>query len=101
MRLIDADNVLPRIDFHHRREPLEPYSLTDYEKGINWGLDVAMEIVFNAPTAEKRGRWIDCHIVNSGFSKCDQCGAEYDWDDNCMENWQYCPECGAKMEESE
>lgn len=100
MRLIDADEVLSKIDKHHRSEPTEPYRLNDYDKGVNWGLDIATDIVFSALTVEKRGRWIPWDGVEVTY-KCSICGA--DWD--CLEGtpmdneMYYCPNCGARMGE--
>lgn len=42
--LITRENLLRRIAFIYRRVE-EPYQLTDYEKGVNHGLDMATEII--------------------------------------------------------
>lgn len=45
-------------------------------------------------TAEKKGKWIDY----CGGVKCDQCGFECD-DTYYLGEANFCPNCGAKMEE--
>ena len=42
------------------------------------------------------GHWINYNTPC--FSECSECSHPFDWADNCMEDWQYCPNCGAKME---
>lgn len=93
MRLIDADEVLSKIDKHHRSEPTEPYSLNDYDKGVNWGLDIATDIVFSAPTVEKRGRWVEASTDGAVF--CSECGTE--WLSEAARYYNFCPICGARM----
>lgn len=47
-------------------------------------------------TTERRGKWIDyCAGV-----ECDQCGFECG-DTYCLGEANFCPNCGARMEESE
>lgn len=47
------------------------------------------------PTVEpKRGKWIDY----CGDLKCDQCGCEADLF-GIRGEWNYCPNCGARMED--
>ena len=54
---------------------------TAYERGI-------------AEAHPKKGKWIDY----CGDLKCDQCGCEADLF-GIRGEWNYCPNCGAKMEE--
>ena len=46
--------------------------------------------------AEKKGKWIDY----CGGVKCDQCGFECD-DTYYLGEANFCPNCGARMEESD
>lgn len=61
------------------------------EKNIAWSM--ALDKIRQLPTAEKRGKWIDY----CGDLKCDQCGCEADLF-GIRGEWNYCPNCGAKME---
>ena len=49
--------------------------------------DVFM-LIQNAPSAEKRGKWL------CGYCSC--CGERTVWDET-----DYCPNCGARMEEGD
>ena len=66
-----------------------------------------VEILSNLPSAEKRGRWIECdHEVWGGYTsayRCSECGKGYHTVHRgfTTERWNYCPNCGAKMEEKE
>lgn len=52
------------------------------------------QAVKRLPTAEKMGKWIDY----CGGVKCDQCGFECD-DTYYLGEANFCPNCGARMEE--
>lgn len=45
------------------------------------------------------GRWIEDH----DYLKCPECGVMVKWDFTFFDigNWNYCPNCGAKMENDE
>lgn len=54
------------------------------------------------------GHWIDypeCLQYEGAYSDdhhvCSKCFAVFSHMDNCMEDWHCCPNCGARMEESE
>lgn len=89
MRLIDADalgvgrcsrDVLP----------------AEYCAGWN-GL---IRLLEKAPTVDAvpvvHGRWIEDH----DYLKCPECGVMVKWDFTFFDigNWNYCPNCGAKMD---
>ena len=83
-----------------------------------WAGKAAIEAIKNLPTADlseycdklwkaayergkaeahpKKGKWIDY----CGGVKCDQCGFECD-DTYYLGEANYCPNCGARMEESD
>ena len=56
--------------------------------------------VENAPAADvapvRHGRWIEDH----DYLKCPECGVMVKWDFTFFDigNWNYCPNCGAKMD---
>lgn len=90
-RLIDADKFIEYLglDAENSREE-------------NLGEIVTLEDFDRQPTVDaepvRRGKWID---VGSGFNyhfECSECG----WKDGYPFNdrHKYCPNCGAKMEES-
>lgn len=80
MRLIDAD-ALPRYTGY-------ALSATEVAKAVE-----------NAPTIEaepvRRGRWVDHQYKEFpvGRYECSVCGARHDMP------WDYCPNCGARMED--
>ena len=49
-----------------------------------------VDAIISLPSAEKRGRWIDKHGQVGTCSECDYRTLL----------WKYCPNCGARMEES-
>ena len=108
MRLIDADaleDVLVNHGFCFCNE-------SDYSDGVAAGFLLAINDVIEAPTIEaepvRHGKWIGKPIRHGewigkpigGYSRvrCSVC------DDVFLENngkWNYCPHCGAKMDEVE
>lgn len=40
------------------------------------------------------GQWIPCDYKPSLYCKCSKCGRRKEW----LENMEWCPRCGAKME---
>lgn len=54
------------------------------------------ELINGVPTAEKMGKWSieDCHAATYKYC-CSECKAHH------RARYDYCPTCGARMEESE
>ena len=47
----------------------------------------------------KRGKWKE--DWETGYSECSACGESYLWEDyDGVGEWNFCPNCGARMEES-
>ena len=66
-----------------------------------FGYHNVIETIRELPTAEKKGKWIP--VTNGrGGHECDQCH-EYapSWQTGEEHLTNYCPNCGARMEESE
>ena len=91
MRLIDADHVLKALGIFN-----------DYEHG-NWhflsGIETAREIIDDALTVDaeliRHGQWKGKPIAGYSTVRCSECG------DVFLENsgrWNYCPNCGARMD---
>lgn len=97
-RLIDADNLIKDIQTEiaiskHRYEDIGC-------RCFRRGMDHAIRIVRQLPTIDpvKHGHWIEdidllCHI------RCSECDNGIDWRNAKKPN--YCPSCGAKMDEKD
>lgn len=87
MRLIDADELIERL-LESRREETE--TTLKLERFIK-----------KQPTIEpkpKRGRWIMQRVgEHDEYCVCSECGNQTESD----EAWNYCPNCGARMEVEE
>ena len=103
-RLIDANALIAVFDErnsdtfiqYHTRENKEYW--WGMNAGINWGVNT----INNAPTVDAvevvHGRWEPRTDV-IGFvrcSVCHDCNIYEDWADG--KKWNYCPNCGAKMD---
>lgn len=98
MRLIDADkleDVLAKHQTHY-------YGDSDYYEGISQGFNLAIYDVKETPTIEaepvRHGKWNRNNIV---YMECSECGWLYEYYLGLEEEWNYCPHCGAKMDEVE
>lgn len=71
-----------------------------YQEGFDHGLDKAQRVILNAPVADvvevQHGRWIEQEKYTFGVMyDCSIC------DNRILDNghsWNYCPNCGAKMD---
>ena len=92
MRLIDADALFRKM------EEAEWYNDADRD-------EIAEELVLNAPTIEERktGKWERHYSRPNVYADlcwhCSCCG--YKTPDNWANKWNYCTNCGAKMEGEE
>ena len=86
MRLIDADALKAYIDA---------------QKGRPWigcTIGEALKIMTDEqPTIEpqRTGKWIE---YDNSHCECPLCHEEWSYFDNDVERFNYCPNCGAKME---
>ena len=92
---ISRDEAIERIQPHVKPQ-------TVYGEGYLQAIEHATAILELMPAADvqpvRRGCWE--LTGNPSFRKCSECGAWWSSDitDNCFTN--YCPKCGARMEES-
>ena len=95
MGLIDADKL-----YKHKFKSTSERMDLDVEYMFGWN-DAIDAIVENAPTVEqKHGHWIDDWDI--GCSVCSECDDSFLWEDfNGVREFNYCPTCGAKMDEVE
>lgn len=66
------------------------------------GIETAMEYAETLPTEDVspvvHGRWVeDTHSNGSYDAECSICSESIKWS-GCMYNFNYCPNCGAKMD---
>lgn len=66
-----------------------------FDLGLRKAQDILSELSSVQPEP-KRGRWVGDEVTLT--SRCSVCKAEFDWFDNDMERFIFCPNCGAKME---
>lgn len=87
-RLIDANEILKSEHQHY------DYMADEYY--------VLVRDIENAPTVDtepvRHGRWKRSKSYKSVIF-CDECGEPFELS-NSTEHWNYCPNCGAKMDES-
>lgn len=99
MDLISREAAIEAIESHLRVGD-EVYPLTRTDKILNHAFEIAASCVYNLPTAEKVGKWVE-QPTDGRFGKqveCSECGEVY-W--AWMAKFGYCPNCGARMEGEE
>ena len=71
------------------------YTQTDYFKQYNMGLTDGIKALNKLPSAQKRGEWIP--VCRGKQCNCSVCGEGYDHTYEFIEDWNFCPNCGAGM----
>ena len=105
MRLIDADALEKAFALLMWREH-NPYDTVKVCDIVNQTLD----LIDNAPTVEterSQGEWIsredmdyvDKNKVVHNHFQCNKCGFIHDFIDGHTSQYNFCPNCGTKMEE--
>lgn len=101
--LISRQAAIDAIESHIRTAE-EPYQLSQTENVLNHAFEIAASCVYNLPSVQperKKGKWIVDGVRFKGghdWMHCSECGRETL--NTPMERTNYCPNCGAKMEES-
>ena len=111
-RLIDADALREGIACHKQYTDQEYETDRQWALGYNAGIERALFSITYAHTIDaepvRHGRWLKDKERNTYCSCCDtyipvvHCHQdyqdyEYDWDEE-IEETNYCPNCGAKMD---
>ena len=88
MRLIDADELKELIDWTFAKPPFS-------RKTIKHMIDMARTV---DAVPVRHGKWIIYPIYPDGGEdvKCSECCQR-----GCAPYWDYCPNCGARMDEDE
>ena len=96
MRLIDADALNDSM-YHEAFET--DSELQKWDSGCWIRYKMFENHLDMAPTADAvpvvRGEWVE----HEDEMECPQCGYFWNYCDNDTERFNYCPNCGAKMEE--
>ena len=76
-------------------------------KGYNDGIDLAISVIAEFPSTEperKKGKWIEypeCLGYDGAYSDdhivCSECEHVFSILDNCTEEFDFCPHCGAEL----
>lgn len=97
MRLIDADATMREF-----AEFVKASNNSDFAKVPTW--NDAVSLLGSAPTIDpvKRGRWVKaerdgCLTYSESYKQCSECGKVT----FLAEKMNYCPNCGARMQEGE
>ena len=78
---------------------------SDMDGHSDWGFgrENVRDVIRGVPAADValvvHGRWIEDH----DYLKCPKCGVMVEWDFTFFDigNWNYCPNCGAKMDKED
>ena len=76
----------------------------NYENPDNTQWDTAMVMAIEALQERKTGMWISQWFKGIQFHVCSECRKEFSYDNETgvsMDIYDYCPNCGAKMEVDE
>ncbi len=100
MRLIDADQMA--LDESEAYMAAQVQIQDNVLRGINEIVHRKIQMLLaDTPAVDAvpvvHGRWIEDH----DYLKCPKCGVMVKWDFTFFDigNWNYCPNCGAKMDE--
>ena len=99
-----SDLISRQTLIEHLRRTIEASSNDgDYNEGFNDGMGFAACFASTLPSAQperKKGRWTNAYDGYYGHVKCTGCFKTYDWTSQAQ-YYNYCPNCGARMEAPE
>ena len=109
MRAIDIDYIYGRLKNQKMTEPIRPGDTDEayYQCGWNNALCRVDMILAGTPILDvepvRHGRWVKrfCHPMRDGEWQyiCSACKDDDYWNKNvCIQEHNYCPNCGAKMD---
>ena len=86
------------MDIYKDFSPSEEYKMTEYEKGVLHGI-----IVGRRSVESKHGRWINKFVCSNNHIGlwCSECGKLFYNIPTEDGEYNYCPNCGARMDEVE
>ena len=111
MRPIDADALVEQLSNKAKEmlgiaEQCKGLAI-NYYTGAKYGFAKAAIIANSMQSAEKHGKWLNrqkyngyLEPINAWHHRCSECGF-YIISANERNGWDYCPNCGARMERSE
>ena len=91
MRLVDGDAL---------KRKMQKIATEAWKMKLNAPIEKifnqCMDYIDSAPTIEpKQGKWIS--VCGDKQCNCSVCGKEFDHTYEWIEQWSYCPNCGAHM----
>lgn len=98
---IDKDALLKDITDNYNCAEVECWS-ADYTMGFERAMDIVSKALPLNVAIVKHGSWIDVQWLDyDEYLKCSECGAMVRLDSffDDIGNLNYCPNCGAKMDE--
>ena len=117
MRQIDGDKLIATLNKVRRASDrwsreAERQRIKELERAewINRVFDDAVNKIIKTPIIAplKHGRWIEYpdvlqfpDVLDESYIGCSQCKNVFSVIDNCTERFNYCPNCGAKMDKEE
>lgn len=103
MRLINADDLIKAFEALYLMRGEYQESFTNVDGNRSMEIKCAEDIINNANAIDaepvKHAHWVPCEDEYDDEYKCSACGRiQFFAMTPQMEGWEYCPHCGAKMD---